>query len=188
MSGPSQGLIKVLSRSWHNLFTVWSEHCHVLIVVLSGFGQVWSKSCHDCFTMRSGPCQGLVTVLSGSCHTVLSGHCHGLSRSCRGLVIIWSVHCHGLVTVLSCSCPGLVMSCHGFVQTRNVSQASQACLCKVFWGGVKFYHKHTLFCLKSVFLCVQDFDTTITVIFRQKQLFQKNCIILIPYPRVKYLG
>ena len=34
----------------------------------------------------------------------------------------------------------------------NLSQASQACLCKVFAAGVKFYLDHTFFCCKFVFL------------------------------------
>ena len=34
------------------------------------------------------------------------------------------------------------------MQTWNLSQASHACMCKVFWDGVKFYLEHTLFRLK----------------------------------------
>ena len=36
---------------------------------------------------------------------------------------------------------------HTSAQTWNLSQASQAFLCKKFWAWVKFYNEHTLFWL-----------------------------------------
>ena len=65
-------------------------------------------------------------------------------------------------------------------QTWNLSQVSQACLCKVFAAGVKFYFVHTLFCCKFVFLCVQDLDKTITVKFQIIIIIKKLALFLIP--------
>ena len=61
----------------------------------------------------------------------------------------------------------------------NLSQASQACLFRVFGAGVKFYFEHTIFFLQFSFLCLQDFDTTITGKFQIIIINKFFCIFVI---------
>ena len=60
------------------------------------------------------------------------------------------------------------------MRTWNLSQASQACLCKVVGTGVKFDLEGKLFLLRVCLFFVQDLDTTITVQLRKKKKNHKK--------------